>query len=401
MKILIINKFLYQNGGSETYIFKIGKKLQEMGNEVQYFGMEHEKRVVGNHAESYTGNIDFHTGKLKKIFYPFKIIYSLEARKKIAAVLVDFQPDIIHLNNFNFQLTPSILYEIRSFEKRTKKKIRIVYTAHDSQLVCPNHLMQNPITKERCKKCLEGSIMSCVKGRCIHGSAIKSILGAFEHEFYKRLKTYRMIDKIICPSNFLKECLKTDKILSDRLVVLHNFVDVELEDRRMNKENYVLYFGRYSQEKGIETLLNIILDLPEIPFVFVGNGPLKNKIEMYTNIEDKGFLHGKELYRVIQHARLSIFPSECYENCPFSVMESIICKTPVLGAEVGGVPELIESGYTGELFSCGDKEQLKDKIQKLWENKELLKKYANNCDNVKFSSLEEYCEKLCEIYKEE
>ena len=87
-KILIVNKFLYPNGGSETYIFEIGKQLQKLGCEVQYFGMDSDKNVVGNTAESYTKNMDFHTGKLQKLFYPFKILYSFEARKAIRKVLM-------------------------------------------------------------------------------------------------------------------------------------------------------------------------------------------------------------------------------------------------------------------------------------------------------------------------
>ena len=110
MKVLMVNKFLYPNGGSETYIFSLGRELERRGCEVQYFGMEHEGRIVGNHAECYTSNMDFHTGKLQRLLYPFKIIYSVEARRKIRTVLEDFQPDVIHLNNFNFQLTPSIIY---------------------------------------------------------------------------------------------------------------------------------------------------------------------------------------------------------------------------------------------------------------------------------------------------
>ena len=104
MKVLLVNKFLYPNGGSETYIFEIGKKLIEQGHEVQYFGMEHEKRIVGNNAGSYTSNMDFHTGKLQKLLYAFKILYSIEARKKIRVVLEDFKPDVVHLNNINFQI---------------------------------------------------------------------------------------------------------------------------------------------------------------------------------------------------------------------------------------------------------------------------------------------------------
>ena len=106
MKILMINKFLYPNGGSETYIFKLGEYLNLQGHEVQYFGMEHEGRIAGNRVNAYTSNMDFHKGsKLAKLTYPIKTIYSAEARRKIRRVLEDFQPDICHLNNFNYQLT--------------------------------------------------------------------------------------------------------------------------------------------------------------------------------------------------------------------------------------------------------------------------------------------------------
>ena len=401
MKILIVNKFLYPNGGSETYIFKIGRQLQEMGHEVQYFGMEHEGRIVGNRAESYTSNLDFHTGKLQKFLYPLKIIYSAEARKKIRRVLEDFDPDAVHLNNFNFQLTPSILYEIRKYEKRSGKRIRVIYTAHDSQLVCPNHLMQNPLTGERCTLCMESGAINCVRGKCIHGSRIKSLLAALEHWIYRRLKTYRMIDRIICPSEFLKGRLATDPVLAPRLLVMHNFVDVKLPEREISKGDYALYFGRYSEEKGIKTLLKAIGRFPEILFVFAGNGPLRGEVEAAGNVENRGFLSGESLYETISAARFSVFPSECYENCPFSVMESLLCRTPVIGANAGGVPELIEAGRTGELFECGDADQLAERISSFWKEPGRLAEYTENCGKVKFDSLEEYCIKLCRIYRDE
>lgn len=104
MKILMVNKFLYPNGGSETYMFTLGEQLTKMGHEVQYFGMEHEGRVVGNRVNAYTSDMNFHGGsKLAKLTYPLKTIYSGEARKKLRLVLEDFQPDVVHLNNFNYQ----------------------------------------------------------------------------------------------------------------------------------------------------------------------------------------------------------------------------------------------------------------------------------------------------------
>ena len=138
MRTLILNKFLHRNGGSETYIFKLGEALEQHGHEVQYFGMEHEGRCVGNRVNAYTSDMDFHGGsKLSKLTYPIKTIYSKEARVQLRKVLDDFKPDVCHLNNFNYQLTPSIILEIVKWRKETGRDCKIIFTAHDYQLVCP------------------------------------------------------------------------------------------------------------------------------------------------------------------------------------------------------------------------------------------------------------------------
>lgn len=399
MKILIVNKFLYPNGGSETYIFKLGEELIRQGHEVQYFGMEHEKRVVGNRAEIYTGNMDFHTGKLQKLFYPFKIIYSKEAYEKMWQVLEDFQPEVVHVNNFNFQLTPSIIYAVVKYRKVKNKKINLVYTAHDSQLVCPNHLMQNPITKERCDACLSKGVTQCVKRKCIHGSTVKSLLGTIEAMLYKAMKTYRNFDAVICPSQFLKEKLDSDSVLKEKTLVLRNFVEVDKCEAKVEKEDYILYFGRYSEEKGINTLLQVCKKLPEIPFHFAGSGPLEEEIKKVSNIKLYGFLSGKQLTDEIRKAKLVVFPSECYENCPFTVMEAQLCETPVLASDLGGIPELMEVNCTGELFQAGNVEELTNRINELWKDQSKLLQYAENCKQVTFDSVSEYVEKILKIYK--
>lgn len=398
MRVLIVNKFLYPNGGSETYIFEIGKQLEKMGHEVQYFGMEHEGRIVGNHAESYTSSMNFHTGKLDKFVYPFKIIYSMEARKKIRKVLEDFEPDVVHLNNFNFQLTPSIIYEIKAFEKTQRRKVRLIFTAHDYQIVCPNHMMRIPSTNENCARCLEGDFLECTKHRCIHNSKMKSILGSIEGWMYGKLRTYRYLDSIICPSCFLEDKLKRNPLISGKTVIMHNFAEVPKKAQE-EKKNYILYFGRFSEEKGVRTLLKVCRRVSEIPFIFAGSGPLEAEVDEVKNVKNLGFLKGNDLYKLISGASFSIYPSEWYENCPFSIMESIICGTPVLGAEIGGIPELVEQGVTGELFRSGDEDDLINKIQMLWEDKERLMRYSENCCVKRFDTVEEYCEKLLLLYR--
>ncbi len=397
MKILMVNKFLYPNGGSETYIFQVGKQLEKMGHQVQYFGMEDDRRIVGNKVGSYTSNMDFHTGKIGKLLYPFKIIYSVEARRKIRLVLDDFAPDVVHLNNFNFQLTPSIIYEIEKYKKQSGKRVKLIFTAHDSQLMCPNHLMRIPATGENCERCLTGSLSACTKHKCIHNSKIKSFLGELEGRIYRRLKTYRYLDIIISPSHFMEKRFLTNPLFKGKTLVMHNFVN-GTDSKKAEKKGYVLYFGRYSEEKGIHTLLKVCEKLPEIPFIFAGSGPMEEQVNQIPNIENVGFLKGDALYRLIAEADFSICPSECYENCPFSVMESITYGTPVLGADIGGIPELIHVGETGELFKSGDEDDLYQKIKGMWNSRETLQKYTEKCREKNFDTVQEYCEKLVSLY---
>ena len=399
MKVLMINKFLYPNGGSETYIFKIGEYLQKHGHEVQYFGMEHEGRCVGNRVNAYTSDMDFHGGsKLAKLTYPLKTIYSKEARVQIRKVLDDFKPDVCHLNNFNYQLTPSMILEIVKWRKESRHKCKIVFTAHDYQLVCPNHMLNNPNTHKNCKKCLGGHFLNCTKGKCIHGSTAKSFIGTLEAEFWKLNGAYKYIDTMICCSKFMQTKLDTNPLFAKKTVAMHNFID-KVEWKETPKKDYVLYFGRFSEEKGIATLIKVCKELPNIPFVFAGTGPLEASIKGIDNIQNVVFQKGEALEELIREARFSIYPSEWYENCPFSVMESQMYGTPVLGAKIGGIPELIQVSKTGELFKSGSAEDLKKKIQKLWNQKELTEQYSKNCENISFDTIDEYCEKLLKIYR--
>lgn len=399
MRVLIVNKFLHHNGGSETYIFKLGELLQQIGHEVQYFGMEHKGRCVGNNINLYTTDMDFHNGnKLSKLNYGIKTIYSSEARKKIRGVLDDFKPDVVHINNFNYQLTPSIIIEIIKWRKHNNSKVKIIYTAHDYQLICPNHMCYNLNYHQNCELCINGEFFNCLKNKCIHNSLAKSAIGTVEATLWNRLRIYKNFDAIICCSEFMKRKLDNNKVLAEKTVMIHNFNDT-YNIKASKKKEYVLYFGRYSEEKGIETLLSVCKKLPYIKFVFAGNGPLKEKVKQISNVEDMGFLKGDKLKKVIEEALFAVYPSEWYENCPFSVMEAISYGTPVIATDIGGLPELVEDGKTGMLFEYGNVEELKSRIESLYNNRELLAKYTYNCNNNNFETLESYYDKIIKIYE--
>ena len=155
-----------------------------------------------------------------------------------------------------------------------------------------------------------------------------------------------------------------------------------------------MYFGRFSEEKGTRTLLEACRALPEIPFVFAGTGPLEDLVNEVPNVENRGFLTGEALGRLIAGARFSVYPSEWYENCPFSVMESQMYATPVLATDLGGAPELVRAGSTGDLFRGGDVQELTEHIRALWEDPELCRRYSENCRGINFDTVREYCDKM-------
>ena len=399
MKILLINKFLYRKGGAENYVFGLGEALKCQGHDVQFFGMADEKNIVGNCADAYAKSVDLHTkNPFLKASYAARSIYSYSARKQLRMVLDAFRPDICHLNNFNYHLTPSVILEIKKWEKANGKKCAVIYTAHDYQLICPNHMLYSEKKADVCDKCLSGKYSSCFTGKCIHGSTAQSLVGAAEAFFWKKINVYKSIDRIVCCSDFIKSKLDRAPTFAGKTVTLRNFVNAD-QTISAEKKDYVLYFGRYEKEKGIETLVSAAKLLPHIKFVFAGKGSMETALKGVLNIENVGFRGGKELTQLIREARFTVCPSEWYENCPLSVMESIALGTPVLASNIGGIPELVRDGHNGELFDAGNADALAKRINALWKDGEKLSAYSENCKNNGFMSATEYAYEIIKIYE--
>ena len=156
---------------------------------------------------------------------------------------------------------------------------------------------------ENCDACLGGNYFNCVKNKCIHNSAIQSLLASAESYIYHKKNTYNLVDKYICPSNYMKETIKKGGIEESKLTVLHNFLEKDNKNyTKKDNEKYVLYFGRLSIEKGIKTLVDVIKELPHIKFIFVGDGPLEDYCKSIDNLELAGRKSGDELKRYIANA---------------------------------------------------------------------------------------------------
>lgn len=398
MKVLMVNKFLYSRGGCENYMLFLSDHLKKLGHEVQFFGMYDGNNTVGNSKGLYTQNMDFHSKGLGRFLYPFKIIYSFEAKRKIIQVIDDFKPDIIHMNNINFQLTPSVIYGAK------KRGVPVVQTVHDYQMICPNHLLYNFRKKTTCEKCIEGSYINCIKNKCIHASRIKSIIGAIEAKLYTFLKTYKKVDLFITPSYFLEEkLLVARKFYKGKTKTIHNFIDKnKFTSFTQKEEGYIAFAGRLSAEKGVELIAKTAKLMPEHTIFVAGDGPDKDILENIPNIKLVGFLSGEKLVEFMGNAKVLLVPSVWYENCPLSILEAQCMGVPVIAMNSGGMAELIKDGVTGTLVQEVTPKGLAEKIKKTVENEEYYRGLKENLEKEKDNilSVEAYCDILLKEYEQ-
>ncbi|GAB6077206.1 glycosyltransferase [Desulfurobacterium crinifex] len=392
LKVLMVNKYLYPKGGAETYMFALADALKQKGIEVEFWGMRHKNNIIVDKYNSFVSEKDFsNLSSLDKFKYAVSAIYSIESKKKISKVLDVFRPDIVHLHNFNYQLTPSILPEVK------KRDIKIVYTAHDSQLVCPYHRLYNFEKDSTCTDCLFGRYYKCLLNKCFEGSVSGSLIGCLEAYFYHIMDYYnRYIDLIISPSNFLAELLR--KVYKRKIVIIPNFIDAPSFNKTTESQAYLLYIGRISKEKGIIDILSFF-DKYKVPLKIIGTGSEVSKIRGSKYIEYLGPKFGKEKFKYIAKAKFTIQPSKWYENCPMTVIESFAVGTPVIASNQGGFIEMIEQGKNGFLIDFKSRNWEVDLLNSIKNYNSIMRECAYRTYLTKFRK-DVHVKKILEIYKE-
>ncbi len=374
MKILLVNKFFYIKGGAETVYFQERSMLKQAGIEVIDFSMQHEKNFPSDYADYFVSNVDYHTGNnlLGGVKTAVNFIHNAQACKKMQALLEKERPDIVHFHNIYHQLTPSIIKVARDFGCKT------VLTAHDYKISCPSYAMLRD--GKVCDACITGSVFNAFKYRCYEGSASKSLLLSLEATWQHIAKNYQAIDVIISPSEFLKGVIK-HTLPHSRIDVIVNGIDDSQPLNDIEDLGYLLFVGRVSREKGIETLARAHqLMRNKIPLKIVGNGPIYNElIKQFPEAEFLGYVQqGEGLDKLIKHARAIIVPSECNENCSMSVLEAMSFARPIVGSRIGGIPEQIRDGIDGALFEPGNAQELADVLDDLAANPEKAKQMGLN-----------------------
>lgn len=360
MRILLSNKFYYRRGGDCISMLNLEQLLKEHGHKVAVFAMDYPENLDTPWKKYFPNNMN----KLMAFTRPFG---SQEVKRKISRLLDDFKPDVVHVHNIHTQLSPVLV------ELAHQRGIRTVWTLHDYKLLCPRYdCLRNG--KEICEICFGGDKTFCKTHKCMKGSVLASWIGYKEAVMWNRERLEACTDLFICPSRFMAEKMAQGGFRKDKLKVLCNFIDVEkCRKDDYSKDDYYCYVGRLSHEKGVATLIEAAARLP-YKLKVIGGGPLLEQLKIKNeqlkgNVELLGYRQWEEIKEIAGRARFTVIPSEWYENNPLSVIEAECIGTPVLGARIGGIPELIEEGVSGMTFESGSADDLTEKIKAMFAAK--------------------------------
>jgi glycosyltransferase involved in cell wall biosynthesis len=356
--LLSINNYYYPRGGAEVVFLEQNRLLEAAGWQVVPFAMHHPRNQDTPWSRHFIEEVEYgHSySVLGNVRRAAKVVYSQESRRNLGKLLDEVSVGVAHLHNVYHHLSPSILGLL------AERRIPTVMTLHDLKLVCPAYKMLSH--DGICERCRGGRLFNVVRHRCLKDSLLVSGLAYLEATLHSMLGTYtRHVDRFIVPSHFFLEKLSSWGIDRQRMLHIPNAVDADrFTPRQHGGERHFLYFGRLAPEKGIGTLLHAAC-AAGVPLKVIGAGPEEANARALAerlggDVEFLGYRTGAALHDAIRAARAVILPSEWYENAPMSVLEAYALGVPVIGANIGGIPELVEESVTGAIFPSGDAEAL-------------------------------------------
>jgi glycosyltransferase involved in cell wall biosynthesis len=377
VKILMVDKYFFIMGGAERYYFELKALLERHGHQVIPFSMQHPNNFSSEWSEYFVSNIEFNGhSPLRKLAHGPKIVsrvlYSQEAKAAITRLIERVKPDIAHLHMIDHQLSPSILHALQRYD------IPVVQTCHQYKLVCPSYRLLVMRENRICEKCVTGNFYHAVLERCHKDSVAASALLAFESYLHKWMKVYDLIQLFHVPSRFLGEKFRAGGV--DEKRIWHQFYTLDLRRYPFSEvfEDYFVYYGRLSEEKGILTLLKAMRQVNTSKLLIIGDGPQRADLEKFaaahklSNVVFTGAKAGEELTQLISAAKFVVVPSEWYDNSPLVIYESFSMGRPVLATTLGGMPELIEDGVNGRLFAPKDADGLSRIINEMLRDEKRL-----------------------------
>ncbi len=279
---------------------------------------------------------------------------SQESKKRAAAILQKNQPDLCHVHNFFPQITPTV------YDACIEARVPVVQTLHNYRILCANALFLR--AGRPCELCLTGSVWNGVVHACYRNSTLATIPVANMIQTQRKKDAWNQrVNHFVALTEFAREKFLQGGLRPEKVSLRRNYS----EDLGLGSQSggYAIYLGRVSAEKGLITLVNSWQEnYPQLKIV--GDGDIPLPLADKKNIEVIKRLPRNEALQLLKGARFSILPTECYEGgTPSALIESLCVGTPILASRIGGIPEVIQDGVAGYLFSPGSVESLQKAVE--------------------------------------
>lgn len=374
----------YQTGGDWSYLRSLQSLYSERGHQILPFSMDDSRNEPNEFEKYFVSNINYNAAHKRfslsdAMNVITRAIYSSEAIEKLTSLLNEHVVDVAQLNSIHNIQTLSIIPLLK------ERGIPIVWRVLDYKIICPNRTFLSD--GKVCTKCLSGNYFWSTIKRCKKKSLAASLISTLEAYFNKYKHYYDSVDCFLLQSQFSRDLFLKAGFPDSKLRVIANPYSSSAEGAVYEKvkvqEDYILYFGRLSSEKGVHTLLEAMKFIDNVTLVVIGDGPQTTELKaqaaamLSTRIKFLGSMWGDELNETIRHAKLTVVPSEWFEVSPYVILQSFDFGVPVVGANIGGIPDLIAEDYTGKLFESGDALDLARAVTSLLHDRET--NFYENC----------------------
>ncbi len=384
-------------------IILVHNSYQQPGGEDVVF--EQERQLLGRAGHAVVtfrrSNHEIHDlSTVGKLTLVKQTIWAGDARRDFSKLLRQEKPQLVHVHNTFPMVSPSIYWACR------EAHVPVVQTLHNYRLLCPaaNLFRDGKV----CEECVDHGLWRSVRHGCYRGSRVATGTSALMLAVHRRLGTWnRMVDTYIAVSEFARQKFISAGLPPEKVCVKPNFVHPDPGPGE-EKDEYALFVGRLSEEKGLKTLLAAWQQLPRpIPLVIVGDGPMRAELEAeaaacgISAVQFRGRLERAQTASMTKRARFLILPSECYENFPLIIVEAFACGTPVLCSRLGAMQEITEEGRTGLQFTPADPCDLAAKVEWAWAHPKRMDemgKAARLEYETKYTAEKNY-QYLMEIYR--
>jgi glycosyltransferase involved in cell wall biosynthesis len=359
MRFLLVHNFYRQRGGEDAVLESERRMLLKMGHDVAEY--HRENREINE------------SSLLQSLLVAGRTLWARDSYDAVSRILAERKFDVAIVYNFLPLVSPSVFYACR------EAGVPVLYHLPNYRLICPAATLYRD--GHVCEECLDHSLWRSVLHGCYRDSRLATAPVAMMLAAHRWKQTWtEAVDGFFAQSEFLRRKVMEGGIPGEKIFHKPNFLEVD-PGASTGRADFALCVGRLSPEKGLHTLLRAWSQLKvPVPLRIVGDGPLRAELEALAtsldrgNITFLGEIPRKDVLSLMKQTRLLVFPTECYEGFPITMVEAFACGAPPVASSLGAIEEIIDDGRTGLLFRPGDAKHLADRVAWAWSHPDELEK---------------------------